>query len=66
MKIDWWAIVVIVLIVAVAVTVGMSIVKYEPYPTCAEDVVLVGKGNFIQGRWTYYVCGPALDDWGCP
>ena len=31
-------------------------------PTCAEDVVIIGTGNFIRGRWTTYTCGPAVDD----
>lgn len=33
-------------------------------PTCAEDVVLVGIGDFVNGRWEAYVCGPARDDYG--
>ena len=33
-------------------------------PKCQEDVVLVGMGNFEDGRWDYYTCGPALDDFG--
>lgn len=33
-------------------------------PQCAEDVVLVGQGEFENGQWQYYTCGPALDDFG--
>lgn len=32
-------------------------------PQCAEDVVLVGVGDFENGRWSSYVCGPAVDDY---
>lgn len=31
-------------------------------PKCAEDVVIVGHGEYSYGRWDYYSCGPALDD----
>lgn len=31
-------------------------------PTCVEDVVVLGTGNFDNGVWDRYVCGPALDD----
>ena len=31
-------------------------------PQCYEDAVLVGIGDFDNGRWDTYVCGPALDD----
>ena len=31
-------------------------------PRCPEDEVLVGAGSFTNGRWTWYSCGPARDD----
>lgn len=31
-------------------------------PKCAEDVVVIGVGQFDNGYWTDYICGPALDD----
>ncbi len=34
-----------------------------PLPQCQEDVVLVGIGNFENGRWDSYICGPAVDDY---
>ena len=34
--------------------------RYVSY--CAEDVVLVGQGDFERGRWNSYECGPAVDD----
>ena len=35
-----------------------------PVPRCAEDVVIVGQGQFEAGLWASYECGPALDDYG--
>ncbi len=32
-------------------------------PQCHEDVVLVGVGDFENGRWDSYICGPAVDDY---
>ena len=32
-------------------------------PQCHEDVVLVGVGQFENGRWDSYICGPAVDDY---
>jgi len=37
---------------------------YREIPPCPEDVVLVGSGEFDDGYWTEWVCGPALDDFG--
>ena len=31
-------------------------------PACQEDSVLVGAGQFENGRWDWYECGPAVDD----
>lgn len=31
-------------------------------PACAEDVAIVGVGDFDGGRWSAYACGPAVDD----
>lgn len=32
-------------------------------PECQEDAVLIGAGDFQNGTWDYYVCGPAVDDY---
>ncbi len=58
-------VVVALLIGALAIFAGMSYSDYltKRMPQCQEDVVLVGQGDFIEGRWTYYTCGPALDDY---
>jgi hypothetical protein len=31
-------------------------------PRCQEDAVLIGRGDFDDGRWSAYECGPAVDD----
>lgn len=49
----------IILLASYAVLVG-SLTRVVP--TCSEDAVLVGCGDFENGRWTYYICGPAVDD----
>ena len=32
-------------------------------PECPEDATLVGLGEFDNGTWYYYQCGPAVDDY---
>lgn len=32
-------------------------------PVCMEDAVLVGTGDFEDGRWSRYECGPSFDDY---
>jgi hypothetical protein len=41
----------------------------RPVKACPEDETLIGRGNFLPtpgpatgGRWAFYVCGPARDD----
>lgn len=41
---------------------GLLLLRIEQLPHCEEDQVLVGAGNFTDGHWTSYVCGPALDN----
>jgi hypothetical protein len=54
------------LIVVLAILVGYlyAVQCRDTIPRCAEDVVVVGVGQFDDGLWTQYVCGPALDDFG--
>jgi hypothetical protein len=48
-----------------AVGIGSVIPASPPYiPACPEDAVLIGEGDFVAGRWSSYVCGPAADDLG--
>jgi hypothetical protein len=35
---------------------------FQP-PPCPEDAVLLGVGNYEDGRWDAYWCGPARDDY---
>lgn len=32
-------------------------------PRCVEDAVIVGFGEFENGYWEYYQCGPSRDDY---
>lgn len=32
-------------------------------PSCPEDATLTGKGEFENGVWFYYQCGPSVDDY---
>lgn len=35
----------------------------DSMPRCTEDAVLVGAGDFENGRWDRYACGPSVDDY---
>ena len=50
---------------ALAFCVGLTAGRMdpEPMPRCVEDVVIVGTGDFENGRWDAYTCGPAADDY---
>ena len=62
--------IVMCVIIAIALLCGVALYYAETHtdlrlyhmPECAEDVVLVGVGDYVDGRWTAYVCGPAVDD----
>jgi hypothetical protein len=57
-----WAVVLTML----AVVITLSYTTNHPsrvVPQCAEDQVLVGTGDFEDGRWQAYWCGPAVDDY---
>lgn len=57
--------VLVAIVVAVLAIVAVTLVQANIeglIPACAEDVVLVGAGDFAEGRYERYVCGPALDD----
>ena len=51
-------------VMAVALCVVAWLVVSTSLPRCEEDQVLVGRGDFENGRWSAYECGPALDDFG--
>jgi hypothetical protein len=47
----------------VIVAATVAIASLSPViPRCREDEVLVGAGDFDAGRYSAYVCGPAVDD----
>lgn len=31
-------------------------------PRCPEDATIIGFGEYEDGRWDHYSCGPALDE----
>lgn len=55
-------IVLLVVVFAAGDIVGTALVIYR-IPLCTEDVALAGRGEFKNGRYDYYVCGPSFDDW---
>jgi len=55
-----WILLLLVLLLVAAGTMYAPMLR--SVPTCAEDVVLIGAGEFSDGRWDYYVCGPAVDN----
>lgn len=47
------------------ILIGVGIADDLPnveIPRCPEDAVLVGAGEFDEGHWSRYTCGPAVDD----
>jgi hypothetical protein len=51
------------LLLVLAFGLGFAL-GWTPVEQCPEDAVLVGQGEFENGRWDRYVCGPAVDDFG--
>lgn len=54
-----------VLVLAEAFTLGVIATWAgggRQMPVCQEDAILLGTGQFERGRWSSYVCGPAIDD----
>jgi hypothetical protein len=47
---------------ALALTAPSNAAHTVAIPVCEEDAVLVGAGDFIDGTWSRYECGPAVDD----
>ena len=40
----------------------LSWAEGQRIPECQEDAVLLGAGQFENGTWDYYTCGPSVDD----
>ena len=53
---------ILILVLVVLGFVAFDLTPIRMTPSCWEDSVLVGVGDFENGRWTEYRCGPALDD----
>jgi hypothetical protein len=56
------------LVAAIVATAGIGSITAQAQraaelPRCQEDAVLIGTGAFDAGRWSAYVCGPAVDDY---
>lgn len=55
--------IVAILILGVAICGVYANGQNHYIPKCAEDVVLVGTGDYQDGRWDSLTCGPARDDY---
>ena len=67
---DFWGGIVFTVLIAVVISLLLlttSAISDDlpniEIPTCPEDSVLVGTGNFYDGHWTNYACGPSVDDY---
>jgi hypothetical protein len=40
-----------------------AVERVRPFPRCAENSTIVGRGEFDEGYWEWYECGPTLDDY---
>ena len=62
MKDGDFALILCVVLVFLLGLVAFDLTPIRMTPSCWEDSVLVGVGDFENGRWTEYRCGPSLDD----
>jgi|GEM_PF-5413948 len=46
-------------VLVAAVTAGHD----DRLPRCVEDAVIIGSGDFVDGLWSTYICGPSVDDY---
>lgn len=42
---------------------AIILIETPVIPVCEEDQVLMGTGEFKNGQWSQYTCGPAVDDY---
>ena len=57
--------------ILLAVLLGISFLRIRELeyiasvrlPPCQEDAILLGWGEFEDGYWQYYGCGPSVDDY---
>jgi len=61
MKLLYAATLLVLLLLILAFVVALPLLA-DPLPYCNEDEAIMGIGEFENGRWSAYVCGPALDN----
>lgn len=70
--IDGWVLGCIVLILLYVGTIALVVftwseaisdVANSTFPRCQEDAVILGQGEFNDGRYEFYICGPSVDDY---
>lgn len=50
------------MIIGFGVLLGVAVgERHVAVPKCPEDSMIVGQGDFHDGRWERYTCGPAAD-----
>lgn len=54
--------IVAVIITSLVYITASSIGNMKSMPACTEDATIIGQGEYTNGRWDYYVCGPVYDD----
>ena len=62
MKDGDFALMICVILVFILGLIAFDLTPVRMTPSCWEDSVLVGVGDFENGRWEEYRCGPSLDD----
>ena len=63
MKNEDCLIVILISVVALLFLIAFQLTPLRMTPSCWEDSVIVGVGDFEDGRWEEYRCGPSLDDY---
>ena len=54
-----------VLVLLIAILTAFRTIPFDRIrimPECTEDVSIYGSGDFQEGLWDHYNCGPAWDD----
>lgn len=60
-----FGVLIVIFILGLSIIIGTAALISESMamPRCSEDAIIIGGGDFVDGRWTYYSCGPARDDY---
>ena len=62
MKLLYAATLLVLILIILAFVVAIPLLAVDTMPYCSEDEAIMGIGEFENGRWSAYVCGPALDN----